>query len=1058
MAIVGEAYVVVKAITTGFQNSVQNAVKSANLGSQGSQAGQIFGKGFSKGATKGLSGFAKEAEAARVTFARLVETGYAAGPAIAGLLSAVSALASGLFAMGAQAASAVPALIVLPSLFTAMAQAAITAKLALGGVFKAVGELGRARTPAVDQMPAKLRAFENAQWRLKKAQDAVNESYRKASERLEDLAFDSEDAAFAQQRAAMDLEDARKTLQRVQDLPPNSRARQEAELAFKEADLNYRRATDRVEDLAYETNKATQNGKLNADEQVNQSDEVLNAKREERDATLALAEAQKALKQAQSGGGQLVEFNKLSKEAQEFAKYLSGLAPEIQKLKDAAGRKMFAPLEEGIQNLVDNFFPRLIPLLEDTGEAFGNAMLDFSKIVTEENNLKNFEAVGRTNVDTIGKFGVVTGNLYSTFLSLLSAADPLIRRFTDWLVVLTDGWKATSEAKNQSGELTGMFDKAGDAAAQLGRIFGNLFTAIKDIGKAASGPGSGGQMLMDSFENATQKFEDFVKRISADGSLQQYFRDVVPTVESIGRFIVEIGRGFAKLGDNKETATAFDSLSRAVPAVFGALERFSEATPALAEFVRKLVELLSKFAESESINIYFGILGKALDIVNSIFSNEIVMRVVIFLGAIKAVMLAFTRISIVLGFFGRAIAGTIIKLVGLGNAQRGVMIIQKLWNIVMNNSFVQTKLLQAMYLKDAAMKKIAAAATKVWTGIQAAFNAVMAGNPIALVVLAIVALIAIIVIAYKKFEGFRNVVDAVFGFIKSVISGVWNGILAAFNFVWDAIQVAIEVGKVLITAAFIAIAIPFVLAWRLIKEAFDLVWPLIYNAITFAWNNIIKPVFEAIGSVFSFIWGQIKQAFEFYWGIISGAISFVWNNVIKPVFEAFGSVFSKVWGGIRSAFSTVWDFITGAIGKAKSVFEGVGEVIKNAFKAAFNFVAEIWNKTLGKISFKVPGWVPGIGGNEFSVPKIPLLAEGGVIPATRGGMLAVIGEAGRPERVEPLDPDGLSRRDKAIISMLSGGAAAGATINVYPSPGMNEVELAALVNRQLSFAMKKGAA
>jgi hypothetical protein len=72
-----------------------------------------------------------------------------------------------------------------------------------------------------------------------------------------------------------------------------------------------------------------------------------------------------------------------------------------------------------------------------------------------------------------------------------------------------------------------------------------------------------------------------------------------------------------------------------------------------------------------------------------------------------------------------------------------------------------------------------------------------------------------------------------------------------------------------------------------------------------------------------------------------------------------------------------------------------------------------------------------------------------------GGTIARIGEAGRPERVEPLDPNGLSKRDKAIIDRLSGG---GVQITVNPSAGMDERELAALVSRQLAFQLRKGAA
>jgi hypothetical protein len=77
-----------------------------------------------------------------------------------------------------------------------------------------------------------------------------------------------------------------------------------------------------------------------------------------------------------------------------------------------------------------------------------------------------------------------------------------------------------------------------------------------------------------------------------------------------------------------------------------------------------------------------------------------------------------------------------------------------------------------------------------------------------------------------------------------------------------------------------------------------------------------------------------------------------------------------------------------------------------------------------------------------------------VINPSPGGTRARIGEAGRAERVEPLDPDGLSKRDKAMIALMSNGG--GINITVNPSPGMDEVELASVVSRQLAFHMRKG--
>jgi len=73
------------------------------------------------------------------------------------------------------------------------------------------------------------------------------------------------------------------------------------------------------------------------------------------------------------------------------------------------------------------------------------------------------------------------------------------------------------------------------------------------------------------------------------------------------------------------------------------------------------------------------------------------------------------------------------------------------------------------------------------------------------------------------------------------------------------------------------------------------------------------------------------------------------------------------------------------------------------------------------------------------------------------GTLALLAEAGRPERIEPLDSQGLSARDRAMIELLAGDSR-GIQITINPSAGMDERELANLVSRQLAFQLRKGAA
>ena len=121
-------------------------------------------------------------------------------------------------------------------------------------------------------------------------------------------------------------------------------------------------------------------------------------------------------------------------------------------------------------------------------------------------------------------------------------------------------------------------------------------------------------------------------------------------------------------------------------------------------------------------------------------------------------------------------------------------------------------------------------------------------------------------------------------------------------------------------------------------------------------------------------------------------------------FEGFREVVDAVFGGIK------WYVNNVTIPAVK--------LMVDVFKTAFNGIAMLWNSTIGKFSFTVPSWVPGIGGKGFAMPDIPMLAAGGIVT---GPTLAMIGEAG-PEAVIPLDR----------MSQMGGG---GTTVNINVNGG-----------------------
>jgi hypothetical protein len=120
-------------------------------------------------------------------------------------------------------------------------------------------------------------------------------------------------------------------------------------------------------------------------------------------------------------------------------------------------------------------------------------------------------------------------------------------------------------------------------------------------------------------------------------------------------------------------------------------------------------------------------------------------------------------------------------------------------------------------------------------------------------------------------------------------------------------------------------------------------------------------------------------------------------------FEGFRKIVDAVFGAIKFYINNV-------------TIPAVQAMV-SVFKTAFNAIAAIWNNTVGKLSFEIPKWVPGLGGKGFSVPKIPMLAAGGIVT---GPTLAMIGEAG-PEAVIPLDRMGQMGGGNNVTINVNGG-------------------------------------
>ncbi len=92
----------------------------------------------------------------------------------------------------------------------------------------------------------------------------------------------------------------------------------------------------------------------------------------------------------------------------------------------------------------------------------------------------------------------------------------------------------------------------------------------------------------------------------------------------------------------------------------------------------------------------------------------------------------------------------------------------------------------------------------------------------------------------------------------------------------------------------------------------------------------------------------------------------------------------------------------------QSVFGGIAAWCSNMFGGVWNSIKGFINLIIGGINGvvkginSVSGVIGKVTGLKLTIPTIPQLAQGGIVPATPGGGLFNLGEGGSPEAVVPL--------------------------------------------------------
>jgi hypothetical protein len=298
---------------------------------------------------------------------------------------------------------------------------------------------------------------------------------------------------------------------------------------------------------------------------------------------------------------------------------------------------------------------------------------------------------------------------------------------------------------------------------------------------------------------------------------------------------------------------------------------------------------------------------------------------------------------------------------------------------------------------------VIAGATWAWTAAQTVWNAVMAANPLTIVIVLLAALVGALIYAYNTSEQFRVVVDAVFVWIGEAVGRFG----AAFQVTMDSVGVILDV-----------VGDAFVWLWEnAIKPVVDFI---IWYYRDLLWLGVIVPVGQGLATAF----GAVGEAFS----ALGGFFVWVFDNIIRPPFDAFPGFIDSIATGLGIA----WD------------------KIQKLFGSPVYFVLEtVWNNGIGGLWGAAKGL--GIPLGDFpraNTAGIPHFAAGGRVPGTSPTKTAddVIAALTAGEYVQPVasvDYYGAdvmeAIRNRAIPRERLAAYAAGGLVNPVGPQQMHEM-------------------
>jgi SLT domain-containing protein len=337
----------------------------------------------------------------------------------------------------------------------------------------------------------------------------------------------------------------------------------------------------------------------------------------------------------------------------------------------------------------------------------------------------------------------------------------------------------------------------------------------------------------------------------------------------------------------------------------------------------------------------------------------------------------------------------------------------------------------------------------MWHGIRDALNAVvgLVGGVVD----------GIVGVWHGLVHGFEAVGEAVVGFLRRwwklllvvCTLGVAFIPLVVLKYWRQIYAFEVAVGRAIVGAA--------VATWHAVWGVVKAVGEAIWSAAVTVWNAVYGAVagpVRAVWSVVSFVLGLVLKLWRWEWDTalaivtgawklisdgVSGAAGFLWKNIIKPFIDLVTGAWSGFWGGLQSVASTIFGAISSAIsdtlGGIQSAFSTAVDAIRTVWDQIKGYVADpvnvvidVYNKGIVPVWNWVAGVVdlpkaPTFGPVKFEQGGIRLPEQATIAPGRGRGLVQWAEQGTGGESFIPLAP---AKRERSLAIWAQTGRLLGA--------------------------------